>query len=276
MGNCCIHFCCCCFNNLSSKVSEIILISIHAIAIVLVECCFFIIIWKKISISNLMIFLFILLLNLICLIFAIIIRFWRAKDLIKLTYKNAGTIFSTISLILSIICVILCFIEVILISIDFSNPNEYCQDDSLYEENNICQKYSITLKEILITIITFIYLFIGLILGIIIWALLNIKIKYEIDGSIPLILDKYGCGRKIKVLSLDEVNIKINLYNPGYYFSYGKKDLKDNQNSQNSQNSQNNQNNQNNQNKKNNNPLTDDISDNSHECQIPNNILNHS
>ena len=273
MGNCCIHFCCCCFNNLSSKASEIILISIHSVAIVLVECCFIIIVWKKISISNLIILLFILLFNLICLIFCIIIRFWRAKNLIKNRYQYVGTIFSTISLILSITCFALCFIEVILISFDFSNPNYNCQNNSSNDDNNDCQKYSITPKEIIITYITFIFLHIGLFLGIIIWAFLRIKIKSQIDGPIPLILNKYGNGRKIKVLSLDEINVKINQYNPGYYFSYGEKDLKENQNNQSNPNIQNNQNAQINQN---NNPSDDDINDINHECQIPNNISNHS
>ena len=110
-------------------------------------------------------------------------------------------------------------------------------------------------------------MFIGLIIGITIWALLRIKIKFQIDESIPLILNKFGLGRKIKVSPIDEINVIINQYNPGYYFSYGAKDLKDDQNNQNNQVSQNNQNSHNNI------PLNDDISDMSHECQIPKNIL---
>jgi hypothetical protein len=208
----------------------------------------------------------------------IIIRIWRAKDLINSIYKNAGIILSTVSLILSIICIILCVIEVFLISIDFKYPNYNCEDNSSNNYNG-CQKYSITLREILITIITFVYLIIGLFLGIIIWALLRIKIKFQLDGPIPLILNKYGYGRKIKVLSFDDINIKINQYSPGYYFSHDEKDLKDNQNEQdiqNEQNIQNDQNIQNEQNIQNNNPLDDDINDINHDCQIPNNNLNQS
>jgi len=250
MGNCYIHFFCCCFNNLSSKASEIILISIYSLALALIECCFIIIVWKKISLSSLIILIFILLCNLICLILVIIIRFWRAKDLIKTTYKNAGIIFSTISLILSIICFILCLFEVFIIFIDFSNPKDICE-----KNYSNCQKNFVTMKENVITIITFIYLFIGLFLGITIWVLLRIKIKNQLDGPIPLILNKYEYGRRITVVPIEQANIRINQYNPGYYFSYGGKDVKDIQN---------------------NNPSDDDISDINHECQIPNNIINNS
>ena len=235
MGNWYIHFCCCCFNNLSSKASEIILISIHSVATILVICyCF----WKSICTLNLIIFLFILLFNLICLIFVINIRLWRAENLIKTKYKIVGTIFSTISLILSTICIILCFIGVVI------------------NNNNDCLKNPVTLKETLLTTITFIYLHIGLFLGITIWALLRTKIKFKIDGPIPLILNKYKYkGKNITVLPLEQINIRINLYNPGYYFSHSEKDVKNIQN---------------------NNPSDDDISEINHESQIPNDILNHS
>lgn len=254
----CIHFCCCCFNNLSSKASEIILISIHSVAIVLVECCFIIIVWKKISIANLIIFIFILLFNLICLIFVIIIRIWRAKNLIKSTYRNAGSIFSSSSLILSITCFILSIIEIILISIDFSDPIDICQNiSSINNSNNNndeCQKNSITLKERLIAYITFIYLYIGLIFGIIIWALLRIKIKFQIDVSIPFDINKFGHGKKVTVLPLEDANIKINQYRPGYYFSYGENGSNNNQNIN----------------------LSNNITGINYQSQISNNILNHS
>ena len=72
--------------------------------------------------------------------------------------------------------------------------------------------------------------------------------------SIPFDINKFGHGKKVTVLPLEDANIKINQYRPGYYFSYGENGSNNNQNIN----------------------LSNNITGINYQSQISNNILNHS
>lgn len=84
MGICCCTICgSICFNGAQTKTLEIILIALNSISAVAIFLCLVIIKWSEISKANLALFIIMFLINIVYLVFSIILRYWRAKNLIK-------------------------------------------------------------------------------------------------------------------------------------------------------------------------------------------------
>ena len=99
---------------LSAKPIEIIGIIFSSFLFVLLFIDLIIIKWSdftKGSKKVLVLFVFIFLFSIVILIFSILIRYWRAKDLIKKEKKKAGKIISFLGIIFSFIIIVLSYIE---------------------------------------------------------------------------------------------------------------------------------------------------------------------
>ena len=99
---------------LSAKPIEIIGIIFSSFLFVLLFIDLIIIKWSdftKGSKKVLVLFVFIFLFSIVILIFSILIRYWRAKDLIKKEKKKAGKIISFLGIIFSFILIVLSNIE---------------------------------------------------------------------------------------------------------------------------------------------------------------------
>ena len=128
-------FCCClgsCFGTGSSKSIEVLLIVVHSISFALLLLCLIIMKWKEIYTSNLIFFILMLLISTVCLIFSILIRVWRYKNVIKSVKRNIGTNLCTTSLVLVIIHFVLCIIEEIIFTISYNEVNFPCRDTDNY------------------------------------------------------------------------------------------------------------------------------------------------
>ena len=217
MGICCYSICgAFCFNRAQSKNLEITLIVFNSIAVFLLLLSLIMINWKNISTANVVFFILMFLICICCLIFAIFLRLWRAKDLIKTIKKAPGMSLSTVGTTLTIINFILCLIEEIIITISFSKADYPCRTYSYYDnpffrrtssDVDCTGKYSnyytgiISTAEYLITYFCLSYLEISLILNIILWFKLKSRIRLELDGpaqaqpvipSSPKVYDPYG------------------------------------------------------------------------------------
>ena len=118
--------CCCCFNNLYARTLEIIAIIFHSTQSIFLFFCLIAIKWSKIPGVNLALFIIMFIIVLINLAFIIMLRYWRAKGIIKTTKKNIGTNISVICFALIIICLIICVVENFVISYAFQSVNYPC------------------------------------------------------------------------------------------------------------------------------------------------------
>ena len=125
--------CCCCFNNLYTRTLEIISIIFHSIQTIFLLICFIVIKWSIIPVINLAMFILMMMIILTNLTFIIMLRYWRAKGIIKTTKRNLGINIATIGFALIIICLIICIIEDFLISYGFYTANYPCIN---YKYNN--------------------------------------------------------------------------------------------------------------------------------------------
>lgn len=112
---------------LSSKAIEICLIILNSFNFALPLIDLFIIKWKDFSKSVLVIFIFIFIICIIHLILPIILRCWRAKNIIKTDKKKSGKNLAIIGIILSIISVILWEIEDYNFANSLNNLKRPCQ-----------------------------------------------------------------------------------------------------------------------------------------------------
>ena len=213
-------FCCTicgtlCFNTARTKSLEIFLITLNAIAFLFLFISLIVIKWKELSSANVVFFVLMLLISVCCLIFAILLRIWRYKNLIKTFKKKAGTNLSIAGMVLVIINFIFCLIEEIIYIISSYRANHPCyknKSSKTYEyyyyrrmSSVDCTNQSsgyyieiITFGQDFMAYATFSYLEICLIFGMILWSLLRTRIKAELDGppQIPAIsphmVDPYG------------------------------------------------------------------------------------
>ena len=205
--------CACCFGTALTKTLEIILIIFHSIGSSLLLLSLIIIKWSKISNANLAIFIIMFLISIANLIIIILLRLWRAKNLIKTSHKKTGLILSTIAFILTIILLILNIVEEYLLTIGFRKTNYPCYYNSRKEttnnyyynhylkqnENtnkrklddkdidclNLGDNYNtgiITYSQYLISYSTFTFLEASLILGMFVWYILRSRIIQGLDG----------------------------------------------------------------------------------------------
>ena len=213
---CCVSICgSFCFNTVFSKTLEIWLITLNSITFVLLILCLAIIKWSLLPKVNSVFFSIMLSLNSTYLIFSILLRVWRAKNLIKTSRKNAGVSLAIRGLVLVIINAIACIIEEIVFSIGIYRKNHPCWD---YEEERYYNGYPyyrravncahegpnyyeeiIPVGQVLIGYVTFSYMEIALILNIVLFTILRNRIKLELDGwSRPtmhqqgVVVDQFG------------------------------------------------------------------------------------
>ena len=124
-----LYICCaCCCQNITTKALEINLIVIHSIGVFFLFLNLVILKWSFLPIINLIIFLILFCIHIICLIFIIFIRIWRAKNTIKTTNKSKGVIFSNICFFLLIISFICCLIEDYALNYGIVKANYPCRD----------------------------------------------------------------------------------------------------------------------------------------------------
>lgn len=123
-----VIFCGCCFSGFSAKTNEIILIIANFVSLFLLFLCFRTIQWNDISNINLILFIAMLALVLICTIFIIILRIWRGQNVIKTTKKKAAIKIVNADFYFTLICLILCVVEEICILISFAKAIKGCED----------------------------------------------------------------------------------------------------------------------------------------------------
>ena len=129
MGICCISICgAICFNSALSRTLEITLIVLDSIAFVLYFLCLVIIKWKELSKINVVFFVFMFLMVVACLVFSILIRLWRSKNLIKTLKKNVGGNLALSGFIIVIVHFVLCLIEEIVFTMGVIDANHPCLD----------------------------------------------------------------------------------------------------------------------------------------------------
>ena len=137
MGICCISICgAICFNSALSRTLEITLIVLDSIAFVLYFLCLVIIKWKELSKINVVFFVFMFLMVVACLVFSILIRLWRSKNLIKTLKKNVGGNLALSGFIIVIVHFVLCLIEEIVFTMGVIDANHPCLDLNKYPDYN--------------------------------------------------------------------------------------------------------------------------------------------
>jgi hypothetical protein len=224
-----VLLCGCCFSSFTAKTNEIILIIANVIAILLLCFCFKIIHWSEIYFINLVLFIAMLLLTLICLIFAILLRYWRGSNVIKTTKKETATKISTADFALTIICFIVCIVEEIEIIISFAKLKVECditddeEDMIMYYRrristqrisNNIstCNEQNKRIdNEYYISYVTLSYIEIILIFSICIISILKKRIINKTDLNYP-VMD----GRQVIVVPVQPMGMGMQ-NNYGYY-----------------------------------------------------------
>ena len=193
-------FCCClgsCFGTGSSKSIEVLLIIVHSVSFALIILSLAIMKWKELSSANIYFFIIMLILTIICLIFAILIRLWRSQNIIKNTKRSVGTSLCTTSLVLVIITFILCVIEEIIFTISYQDVNFPCRDydnDYYYRRLNsdvdcrfVKSDYNtkiIPFYQYFVVYITLTYLELALILKMCIWYLLRTRVINGLDNPL--------------------------------------------------------------------------------------------
>jgi hypothetical protein len=124
-----------------------------------------------------------------CLVFSILIRLWRSKNLIKTLKKNVGGNLALSGFIIVIVHFVLCLIEEIVFTIGVIDANHPCLDLDNNTYNPYCTgknsnyyEYVISYGEFVLAYFTFSYMEIAIILDMIIWNILRNRIKLELDG----------------------------------------------------------------------------------------------
>lgn len=206
MGICCYSICgAICFSRASSKSLEITSIILNSISLLFLLLCLIMIDWKELSTANLVFFLIMLFLNVAYLIFSILLRIWRSKNMIKTLRKKVGVSLAVWGLVLIIINFIACLIEEIVFSIGVNRANYPCynNDDSGHRDpyyyyyrrvssvdcsgkNSDYYTEAITFKQFFIAYLTFSYLEIILILDMTLFCILKNRINLELDGPAQL------------------------------------------------------------------------------------------
>ena len=196
---CCVSICgSFCFNAVFSKTLEIWLITLNSISFVLLILCLAIIKWSLLPKVNSVFFSIMFSLNSTYLIFSILLRVWRAKNLIKTSRKTAGVSLSIRGLVLVIINFIACLVEEILFYIGVYRANYPCWD---YEEERYSTRSpnyrravncdyegssyyieAITVGQELIGYLTLSYMEVALILNMVLFSILRNRIRMELDG----------------------------------------------------------------------------------------------
>ena len=197
-------FCCCvgcCFSSGTSKSLEVLLIVIHSVSFALTLVCLIIMKWKEIYISNLIFFIIMLIISVICLLFSILIRYWRSEDLIKNSKRNIGTTLCTTSIVLVVIHFVLSVIEEIIFSISYNKVNYPCKshDYSTYNSyyyRRLKSDYNcaslgsdydtkiIPFYQYFIVYASITYLEVALILKMCVWYLLRTRVINGLDSPL--------------------------------------------------------------------------------------------
>ena len=126
---------------LPTKPIEIILKVLNSIFFVLLLIDLIIIKWNDFSKNVLILAIFYFIIVIILLIFCIILRYWRAKNLIKTDKKRNGKIIALIGVILSLTLIVLSQIEDYLIEKSLDNSKKPCEHKTIYDNYPYNYKY---------------------------------------------------------------------------------------------------------------------------------------
>ena len=142
-------FCCCCLipcggsdskiecelfrSNL--KIFHLLYIVVSLFLFIFLISTMSIISWSKFPSINLTLFIILFLILVACMIFSIIIIFWKSDEIRQIEWREKIGLFSKICFCLSITSIILIFIEIIFISVAFSKAKIYypCYGNGHYE-----------------------------------------------------------------------------------------------------------------------------------------------
>ena len=160
---------------------ENFLLFFHSVSIIFILCCLVTIKWSNLryQIGHLILFVFMELMHLACLIFASLLSLWRAFNVIKsIKIKEKAKTIAFISFILIISLLVIMIPEIFL----------FCYELISDEEKN--DKYNsnaeeINSEEIFILFCTYTVLELGSIIGIFIWYNLKFRINYGIKKPNP-------------------------------------------------------------------------------------------
>ena len=216
---CCCCCCCCCFNKLNAKTLEIIMIVFHSVdtALILISTC--VMHWKYFPIYIPILYIITLLISIALLVFIILLRYWRAANIIKNRMYKTANLIGTIGFSLIIFFFAFCIIEeFIIVYFGFYG----------YEFYNSCYSSECDL-DILMFYLTFSALEITLMLGMYIWYVLRERIELKIDGPVEHGNNNYagkrqttGTSRKMmgepckKKLIVNQLNNIVSIENKNY------------------------------------------------------------
>ena len=239
--------CCgCCFQKFSAKTNEFILIFGDIVALFLLFMCFYMIKWKEISMINLVLFIAMLLIIILCLVFTFMLRCWRSSGAIKTTKREAGIKIVTAGFILSIINLIICGLEEIIIIISFGKImncgvdtendlyssyfrrrlNNRGKDITELNDSLECEeKRKAKNKEYYISYLTLSYLELILIFSICIFSILKERIINKVDDNLPSVIAAVSpYGRQVIIVHPGNEGMmgiqNYNNYNNNYDFNY--------------------------------------------------------
>ena len=247
--------CCgCCFQSLSAKTNELILIIANFFCLFLFSLCFYIITWSEIHFLNLILFLAMLLILILCLVFTFMLRCWRSSGKIKTTKRETGIKIVTAEIIITIINLIICVIEEILVLISFGKKLVCDNDDDIYNDglpsyyrrrlnkkeitelNELSQceeKKANKSREYYIVYTTLSYMDFMLVLSLCILSILKRRIINKVDDDLPpAITGMSPYGRQVIIvhpgndMGMQNYNYYNNDYNNNYNLqnmNFGKK-----------------------------------------------------
>lgn len=234
--------CCgCCFQSLSAKTNELILIVADIFCLFLFCMCFFIIKWSEIHFLNLILFIVLLLILIVCLVFTFMLRCWRSSGKIKTTKREIGIKIVTAEFIITIINLIICVIEEIVVLITYAKIMACDDDDDTYNDrlqsyyrrrlnkdeitelNELSQckeKKAAKNREYYIANTTLSYMDLMLILSLCILSILKRRIINKVDDDLPPVISGMSpYGRQVIIvhpgndMGMQNYNYYDNAYN---------------------------------------------------------------
>lgn len=135
----CFFCCCCCFTGncgcldqmncdifrSNLKIIHLLYIGISTLLLIFLISTMSIINWGKLPSINLTLFIILLLILVSCMLFSCLIIYWKSNETRQNEMREKIELFSKIGLILSIFSIIIFFLEIIFISIGFSQAKTY-------------------------------------------------------------------------------------------------------------------------------------------------------
>ena len=218
-----ILFCGCCFSNFSSKTNEILLIVGDLISLIFLIASLSIIQWAEIDRINLIFFVGMFVLVLLCFIFSVLLRCWRSHGEINTNKRNTAISLCTTIMVFKFILLGACAIEEVLILSSFQKTTKTsCSSPDIDYMPIIfrrldCEETKIVKpKEYYISYMTLSYMEFILIFTICIIFTLKKRIVNKWDDNVPNVYPggvvNNNYGRQVVVLHPQEMGYQNNNY----------------------------------------------------------------